>query len=102
MSQNKHYHYWLASTQLLTKESAESTQVSSLFMNAIAKTPEKTVSTQVLGNIQKNVQMQYRNVVQEAESVVLDVVIMSISYLGYMTDDEFAPVAEANDPGTIK
>lgn len=100
MSQNKHYHYWLASTQLLTKESAESTQVSSLFMNAIAKTPEKTVSTQVLGNIQKNVQMQYRNVVQEAESVVLDVVIMSISYLGYMTDDEFAPTPQPDAVGT--
>lgn len=58
-------------------------------LNAIVQTKDGKFGTRQLGQAQQSLQMLFFKNIGDEKLIVLDVVILSVSVLGYMTEEEF-------------
>ncbi len=92
MSKEKLYHHHLVSGEIYFLKDEETIQVKRL--NAILRTKENRVTGDDIGKAQQNLQLLFRHGIPDPEIQIVDVYLQGISYLGYMTNAQFAPSSE--------
>lgn len=88
-NQEHKYHHLIAGQILL---SVGEEGMNSAFLNAIITTKEPVIGAHDIGRAQQTLQMLFFKKVppQDHENIkIIDVVVMGISSLGYMTDERF-------------
>jgi hypothetical protein len=73
---------------------SESEQVNALRINGVLVDPGKSIPVRLLGKAQQIVQMNFHQRMADPKIQVLDVVLMNMFHLGYMTESEFRAVPE--------
>lgn len=93
-SAKKNHFYLVAAMVTFNIEGEEGTR--SHMLNTMIKTKDNFVSLENLGRAQQAVQMRLAGILGEdsAKSNVIDVVVMSVSYMGYMSEKDFDPRVE--------
>jgi hypothetical protein len=99
-SAKKNHFYLVAGMVIFNIEGDGEGQTRSHMLNTMIKSPENQGTLERLGRAQQAIQMRLAGILGEdaAKSTVVDVVIMSISYMGYMSDKEFDPRQEVTNP----
>lgn len=82
----KHYHLVLGS--IVFKE-ADSEVINAIQLNAILPTETQNIDAAQLGKAQQNLQFVFHKKMEDPTIQVVDVILSSFSYLGYMTKEEF-------------
>lgn len=91
------FHFMVAAELVFTLPAGEGeVAINTARVNSVVTHDKDTVPTHLLGQAQKAVQMQlFKRLGDEAAKVtVVDVVIINLMNLGYMTDAEFNAVPE--------
>lgn len=89
-NQKEKHHYLIAGQVMLTHGDDEA--LNAVFLNAVITTEEFVIGAHDIGRAQQSLQMLFfKKVPPEDQSLIkiVDVVVMSITYLGYMTDERF-------------
>lgn len=83
----RHHHLVCGLVIFKTKDSEQPNMIP---LNAVHRTAGGNLPVPELGKIQQALQLQFFNRMQDPTLVVVDVVIQSISNLGFMTDAQFS------------
>lgn len=99
-SAKKSHYYILSAMIIFVMEGDESGNPRSHMLNTMIKSPDPHINLERLGRAQQAVQLRMAEILGEdaPKSTVVDVVIMSISPLGYMSDKEFNARTQAAMP----
>lgn len=81
-------HYYLGSTKVIFLHK-ESGNVSELHLNVMLRRDQNYVNAKGMGNIQTSAQMLFFQKMEVEQYDIIDVFIVSVSYLGHMTEAEF-------------
>lgn len=96
-------HYYLVSGEVFYRDpNAEEGTVAggSVKLNSLLALERNRVTAMDMGKAQQALQLRFHNQMQQPTLVVFDVFMVNISYLGHMTDAEFAKeVADVPDQG---
>lgn len=87
-------HFYLVSGSVMF---AAEDNVGSVTLNAVVSNSTPTMAVRQIGRAQQSLQMNFWQKVDPSEAAktkVLDVVILSVSYLGEMTEEEFHAAPE--------
>ena len=93
----KKQHYHLVAG-LVMFGNPETEQIGSLTLNTVLRSDSQNVPVRQIGRAQQALQMIFRQKTEDETSQIVDVPIMSISYLGFMTEEEF----QAPPEGMVK
>ena len=80
-------HFFLACAEITFVNGAKETGITRL--NTVIRSPKKAVGVLLMGRAQQAVQLQLINNLDDPTTEALNIVFISISYLGNMTDEEF-------------
>lgn len=97
MSQGKQHYFMISGSIMFTAgEPTEASVPSSVLANAIVRHDSMDFGVAKLGKAQQNLHKSFTMKLPEPELVhVHDIVIIAVSYLGWMTEEEFqAPPAD--------
>lgn len=86
---NQKEHYYLVAAEVIHHPAADSSQLAANKLNTVLTTKEQVVGAKDLGRAQAGIQQQLHMKTQGREVKVLDVVILTVTHLGYMTATEF-------------
>jgi hypothetical protein len=87
----KHYH--LVTGEILFRDPKEETS-GSVRLNTLTMSDTGLIRRKELGQAQQALQMHFFRRIQDETLQVLDVVILNISFLGCMTEEEFQYIPE--------
>jgi hypothetical protein len=87
MPKEKSYHYYLICGTLMCVN--DEGNISGVSLNAILPNEIKEIDVQAIAKAQQSLQMNFEQRMQGEQINVVDVVIASISYLGFMTQSKF-------------
>jgi hypothetical protein len=87
MPKEKSYHYYLICGTLMCVN--DEGNISAVSLNAILPNEIKEIDVQAIAKAQQSLQMNFEQRMQGEQINVVDVVIASISYLGFMTQSKF-------------
>ena len=87
MSQTKKHYFLVTSEITLLEEETQSSSITRL--NAVIHGDSRQVTGRVLSKAQQAAQMNFHKQVGETSLKIVDVVILNLSYLGEMTEEEF-------------
>lgn len=85
----KKEHYWLVAAEVIHHPAEDASVVSANNFNTVLTTKGPTVGAKDLGRAQAGIQQQLHMATQGREIKVIDVIILSLPYLGEMTAVEF-------------
>lgn len=89
MSDKKHYRLFAG---ILKFQDGE--DIFNLNLNAIHLSDSESVTYEVLNEAQRALQARLYQIVQNPQIKVLDIFVSNITYMGYMSAEEFNPTAE--------
>jgi len=92
MANNK-FHYFLVSGEVIFTH-PDSDGIASMRLNTFLKLNSKVVSTRNIAKAQQVLQVRMFERIQDEKAEVMDVYIAGISYLGHMTEEEWAKPPE--------
>lgn len=84
----KQQHYHLVAG-LVMFGNPETQEIGSLTLNTVLRSDSQNVPVRQIGRAQQALQMVFRQKTGDETTQVVDVPILSISYLGYMSEEEF-------------
>ena len=87
MTKEKSYHYFLICGTLMCVN--DEGNISGVSLNAILPNDIKEFNVQAIAKAQQALQMNFEQRMQGEQIKVVDIVIASISYLGFMTQSKF-------------
>lgn len=97
MSEKKHY-FLISGSIMFTVgdiEKSENVQFNNVFVNAIVRHDDKNFPARKLAKAQQNLHKSFVIKLPEPELAnIQDIVILSVSYLGEMTEEEFQVAPE--------
>lgn len=96
MNQEKK-HYYIVAAAIMFKADNEGA-VGSYMTNALVKTDEVCITERVIAQAQTSAQMAFHHKMKDMVLEVIDVTLISWTYCGYFTKEEFLKAPE----GTIK
>ena len=91
-NQEHKYHHLIAGQVMITVSEGDSVGMNAAFLNGVITTKEPMIGAHDIGRAQQTLQMLFMQKVppeQHQGLKIIDVVIMSISPLGCMTDERF-------------
>jgi hypothetical protein len=91
------HHFHLVAGEVTFRDPENPEAVGSMKLNSVQKTPKRDIAARHLGQAQQALQMRAMEKLGVIE--VVDVPIICVSYLGHMTDFEFADRPEEPKPG---
>lgn len=86
-------HYHMVAAEIVFRD-IESEQVNALRINGVIVDSGKSIPVRLLSKAQQIVQMNFHQRMADPKIQVLDVVLMNMFHLGYMTEAEFRKVPE--------
>lgn len=92
---NKKHHYLVAAEVVFLSEE-EGEHPNAIRLNAVLAQEDKALPVKSIGRAQQAVQLNFFKRMNDAKIQVLDVVIISFSYLGHMSEKEFQKVPEGH------
>ena len=91
-NQEGKYHHLIAGQVMITVSQGDEVGMNAAFLNGVITTKEPVIGAHDLGRAQQTLQMLFMQKIpadQHKDLKIIDVVIMSISPMGYMTDERF-------------
>lgn len=90
MSEQSLNHYYLLTGEVVFRQAQDEDVINSIRSNGVLATDVTNIGTAILGKAQQIIQLNFHNKMKDTSLEILDVIILNMTYLGYMTADEFA------------
>lgn len=105
MNNTKRHHWLVAGKVFVLVPAGDSTDDKAMIpmeLNAMLMTDEQRISAPDMGRSQVALQMRaHQKIGGDPNATIQDVVILSINYLGAMTEEEFQPPQPAEEPQQV-
>lgn len=94
MNENDKYHHHLICAEIVFTHDDEGDIPNAIRTNGVLITQDRNIPVASLGKAQQIVQLNFHQRMKDEKIKVVDVVLMSFSYLGEFTKEEFHKVPE--------
>jgi len=94
-------HHWVATMQLVFVKQDDPTDGGALTLNAMLLTKDKVINAHSLAQLQRTGTANLMERLQDPTMKVVDIIFLSISHLGQMTQEEFNPSSAPVKPFTV-
>lgn len=81
------FHFLITSEIVFSPKGME--QIHSIRLNSVITNKDGNLPARMVGRAQQSAQLQFHKRMEDPEIVIHDVVIMNITNLGYMTEEDF-------------
>jgi hypothetical protein len=86
---NENPHFHLAAGEILFHETGNDAAAGSVRLNAMLVTQTANITASDIGRVQQALQLNFFQKTGDAAITIVDVVLLNLSYLGQMTQEEF-------------